>query len=384
MASSRRPLSLSPSRLGPTSRRRLRWFAPLGLAGAVAAAALLPGTATAEDSPVLPARTAAQLLADLQSADVSALSGTVVETARLGLPALPQTSGGGGDTDPLALVSGSHTLRVWYDGATRQRVALTGQLAEYDAVHNGRDAWTYSSDKNEVTHLRLPAVDGHAGPAGLPGSGSGTAGDSRSYATPQAAADAVLAAVDTTTAVTVDRTAKVAGRSAYQLVLAPRDTSALVGSVRVALDAVTKIPLRVQVWSTTDPRTPAIEVGFTDVTFSRPDASVFAFTPPAGATVKQQTVPSYDGSRSRPESAAVRPDGAQPRVLGTGWTSVVEVTGVDASALTGQSGALVNQLTTRVPEGRAVTTALVSVLLTDDGRVLAGAVPVDRLRELSR
>ncbi len=41
--------------------------------------------------------------------------------------------------------------------------------------------------------------------------------------------------------------------------------------------------------------------------------------------------------------------------------------------------ALLDSLTTPVEGGRALQTALVSVLLTDDGRVLAGAVPVDVL-----
>jgi hypothetical protein len=37
-----------------------------------------------------------------------------------------------------------------------------------------------------------------------------------------------------------------------------------------------------------------------------------------------------------------------------------------------------------VEGGRVVTSALVTVLLLDDGRVLAGAVPADRLVELAR
>jgi hypothetical protein len=42
------------------------------------------------------------------------------------------------------------------------------------------------------------------------------------------------------------------------------------------------------------------------------------------------------------------------------------------------------RLTTAVPGGLVLHTALVNVLLTDDGRVLAGAVPVSRLESAAR
>jgi len=41
---------------------------------------------------------------------------------------------------------------------------------------------------------------------------------------------------------------------------------------------------------------------------------------------------------------------------------------------------LLGELTTAVTGGRVISTALVSVLLTDDGRVFAGAVPSERLQ----
>jgi len=256
-------------------------------------------------------------------------------------------------------------------------------------VHSGQDVWTYTSAGNAVTHLRLPREQ--AG-AARPLTGTGAVGDPRAFTTPRAAAEAALAAVDPTTAVAVDRTARVAGRAAYQLVLTPRDPASLVASVRVALDAATSTPLRVQVWGTGDRSTPAFEVGFTDVSFTRPAASVFAFRSPPGAAVKEQQVPAAGGPEQAPTGAAS--PGTGTSVLGTGWTSVVRVAGVDATALRGgkateaagaaDTTALLDALTTRVPQGRALQTALLSVLLTDDGRLLAGAVPVSRLQELAR
>lgn len=356
-----------------TSRtRRLRWAFPLAIGGAVAGVALLPRAATADEHPSLPARTAAQLLVDLQGSDVHALSGTVVETARLGLPDLP-TGSTGGAASPLGLLAGSHSVRVWADGPQRQRVALLGQLSEYDAVHSGTDLWTYTSAGDKVTHTTLPS-DGAQRPA--------AAGDPAAYATPQAAADALLKAVDPTTLVEVDRTARVAGRPAYQLVLKPRDTSSLVGSVRIAMDAVTHAPLRVQAFSASDAATPAIQVGFTDVSFSTPAASVFRFTAPPGSTVTESKLPTAadaKGWHARPAG------GTQPTVLGKGWTSVAELSAPAATGgAKGSSTQLLDQLTTRVPGGRVLTTKLVSALLTDDGRVLVGAVTPQVLQDLAK
>ena len=64
---------------------------------------------------------------------------------------------------------------------------------------------------------------------------------------------------------------------------------------------------------------------------------------------------------------------------------MVELPGLDAAALqeTG-SGGLLSSLTTRVPEGRLLTTSLLSALITDDGRLLVGSVPGEALRESAR
>ena len=89
---------------------------PAGPCPLVAAAALvgvgpLVHAVTADAHGSLPPRTAAQLLADVSQAKVQALSGTVVETADLGLPALPALGGrGGNEASFSSMLSGSHTI----------------------------------------------------------------------------------------------------------------------------------------------------------------------------------------------------------------------------------------------------------------------------------
>ena len=84
----------------PTHLRLLRWGAPVVAAAAVAAVA--SGVFAAAANPSLPAKTAGQLLVDLQGASVDGLSGTVVQDSDLGLPQLPQVGGGNSSCDLVA------------------------------------------------------------------------------------------------------------------------------------------------------------------------------------------------------------------------------------------------------------------------------------------
>src|SRR4051794_5815663 len=139
------------------SDRRWRWAVPGLAAAAIAAGAFATTNASASEHPRLPARTAGQLLAAVQGTHVTALSGTVVQTSRLGLPELPGAAQGGDATlSPQSFAAGSRTLRVWIAGPERQRIALLGQLSESDVVHNGRDVWTYTSATRAVTHTPFP------------------------------------------------------------------------------------------------------------------------------------------------------------------------------------------------------------------------------------
>lgn len=358
-----------------TLRRRASWALPVVTVAALAAAALLPSAASASDHPVLPTKTAAQLLAAVQTSATTTLSGTVVQTARLGLPSLPGGQGSAALTWQT-LVAGTHTARVWFDGADKQRLALLGQLSESDVVHNGRDLWTYASDTQKVGHVRLPATTAQGG------SDQGRSKDLTTY-TPQGAASEALKAISPSTLVQVDRTARVAGQPAYTLVLTPRDTRSTVRKVLIAIDAARDVPLRVQVFGKA--AAPAFETAFSDISYRQPAASVFAFTPPKGAQVTTRLL----DSGTHPNKTHSPQHGAQalPTVVGTGWTSVIVFPAAKGGSsplagLTGASSAhgdstasLLSRLTTTLPNGdRILRSALINALLTKDGRVLVGAV----------
>jgi outer membrane lipoprotein-sorting protein len=364
------------------------------------------GTLAANAEPSLPERSAAQLLVDLQTARLEGLSGTVVQRADLGLPELPAIAGMAG-TGLTSLVSGSNTVRVWYNGPEQARLALLSTLGETDVIRNGRDVWIWSSRGNSAQHYRLPAD--HAdhptptlSPSGLPVPG-----------TPQEAAEMALAAIEPTTEVTTGRNAQVAGRDAYELVLAPRDKNSLIGQLRLGIDATEHLPLRVEVFPKGSDE-PAFEVKFTQISFDRPDAERFRFNPPPGVKVSEESADDAAKEAEKAAKEATKEAEKEARehakqlsdddstLIGEGWTSVfVARTGDDdllgSLGKSGESGAggedaaaglaLVDQMTKKVSgpwgNGRLLSSKLFTVLFTTDGRVLAGAVSPERLYEVA-
>jgi outer membrane lipoprotein-sorting protein len=362
-----------------TSRPVLRWAVPAAAAVAVVGAGVAAKTLAVAAEPVLPPRTAAQLLVDLQTARLDGLSGTVVEHADLGLPSIPLLTGDQ-SAKLTSLVSGKHTLRVWYSGPDKARVSLLGTQGQSDVIHNGTDTWIWDSQAKEAQHFTGKADDQEhpgiiASPSDLPKS-------------PQEAADLALKAIDPTTQVTTGNTAKIAGRNAYELVLRPRDTSALVGEVRLAIDAQEKLPLRVQILARGQAN-PAFEVGFTSVSFARPDDAEFAFNPPAGTKVTDSD-PAKLGQEQRDKAQQLKDDKAdKPKtvVIGTGWTSVLVIRNSDAaSGANADDSKKVQDAIGQLQAGnggRTFNSKLVSVLFTDDGRVLIGSVTPDKLAQVA-
>jgi outer membrane lipoprotein-sorting protein len=367
------------------SRPALRWLVPSAAAVVVIGGGAAAGTIAASADPSLPPRSAAQLLVDVQNAKVAGLSGTVVETADLGLPALSGLTGGTGGTDITKLISGSNTARVWYAGQDKARVALLGALGETDVIRNGTDVWMWQSRDNSATHMTIKADAAGKKPAAALPSGVPS--------TPQEAADAALAAIDPTTAVSTTGAASVAGRDAYELVLAPKDTASLIGQVRLAIDAKQHIPLRVEVYAK-GANSPAVRVAFQQISFTVPDAQQFAFNPPAGAKVTTEKPsdvakgPAKAGGATDPATTT-----ADRKVVGTGWTSVLvaklpkdnAAAGSDTKGSTAaQAQGLINSLpkvSGTWGSGHLLSGSLFSALITDDGRVLVGAVAPEKLYE---
>ncbi|AEN11740.1 MULTISPECIES: sigma-E factor regulatory protein RseB domain-containing protein [unclassified Streptomyces] len=378
-------------------RKAARYVVPVAVAGVAAATiGLVPALADSGD-PELPRITAQELVEKIAASDEQQLSGTLKISTDLGIPSFggltdSLLAGGsqGGDRPSAApadrlteLTSGTHTLRLAADGPDRQRLSLLDKGSEYSIVHNGDDVWAYDSESDAVFHQRAEggAQDGPAH-KDVPG-------------TPKEMAEKALDAAGDTTSVTVDGTARVAGRDAYQLLIKPKQSGSTVGSVRVAVDAENGVPLKFTLAPSGGGKA-VVDAGFTQVDFAKPDASSFSFTPPKGAVVTEADelaagADDQSGGAFHQDLAGLGDLGSAD-VIGEGWTSVAVIdagsgaeglSGKDAAGLPAEAqgllGALGDKVTGDFGTGTVFKTRLVNALLTDDGKVYVGAVTKDAL-----
>jgi hypothetical protein len=353
------------------------------VAGAIALGAWIPTVTASASTPHLANLSAAQVLAKASHPTVKAFSGTVELTANLGLPDLGSVTGGDNQStksatgfDPTTLLSGVHDFDVWDNGASQQRIQLPASLAETDFVHNGKDAYLYSSNNQTVTHLVPgPQAASKPGPSDVTKSGADTP-NGQVPMTPEQVAQRFLDRIGPSTTVTVDSPAYVVGRSAYQLSVAPKAgtpgaAASTVSNVTLAVDSATGMVLSVSV--NAKGASPALKVAFTNKSGAQrfstavPAASVFAA--PVGKTTKTETInPGGLGGAQHTGTA----NGAKPAVTGAPWAQVVTIN----HANLGTSAKKLNALTTPVQgsSARLLSTSLVNALVFPDGKVVVGLV----------
>ncbi|GHF85863.1 hypothetical protein GCM10018790_74200 [Kitasatospora xanthocidica] len=395
------------------SRRRVlvRAGVPVAVAAVIAAGIGLVPALAADSPPDLPTLTAEQIVAKALGSQTQALSGTVTVSTDLGLPSqllgmaggLGGAGGGVGSggtgasgqsspADPqgklLGLLGGDRTLRVAVDGPEHQRVDMMENMAGYTMVRNGDQAWAWDSSTNSALHLigaaaQLPRKQADQHP-GAPLSELPT--------TPQEAARQVLTASAGTTSVTVAGTANVAGQKAYQLSVKPTQSGSTVAEVRIAVAADNGVPLAVAVKSTDG--TTVLDLRFTDVSFAKPAAKTFDFTAPKGAKVTEKKADQAAAEAAAEGKAAAGANGGDHEhlnVIGEGWTAVVATQlpggpvevpkdGKHAGRGSVNPQGLIKSLGKQVAGGTLISTKVVNVLLTDDGRVFAGAVTLPVLQ----
>jgi hypothetical protein len=327
---------MSPRRM---FRSKVGW---MSAAAVLTVAGVLAGTMLASAAgPNLPKRTPAQLLLALRNAKPPAsMTAVLSETANLGFPSLPNIAGLNNSVfSATSLISGTHTVDVWYADPQHVRIAFPVSFGETDLRINGDQAWLWNSHGQTATHYLLPTpaqrkaaraarlkmfqamharspiarciaslrpattrsraanrkvlrcLRAHMVHPGFRPRGSwGNILSETQPPTPQQAVDRFLAMVGKTTKVTVDGTTQVAGRSAYQLLIEPRTDQSLIDRIVIAVDGQTSLPLQLQVFAR-GVTNPAFQFGFTSLSFAKPAMSNFTFTPPAGAHVKTERLP---------------------------------------------------------------------------------------------
>ena len=283
----------------------------------------------ADPNPSLPPIAADQLLgsAIVALATPSSISGEVHTQLDLGLPALPSGLGGG-TTDSVTSMLGSQRFKIWH-APGGLRVAHLMDLSEQTLVANRTEAWLWDSNGMTAEHVLYAdlasdvaaARGGEPWFAGIaPGAADAHTADAmKTLADPTALAREALDGLAPYAGVAVDGTARVAGRPAYDLVLTPRSSLTLIGRVTLAIDAQTRVPLRVQVFAKGADQA-SVEAGFTSVSFDAIDPSTFTFTPPPGATVQTPDLPPRPADEPSEHHAA-----PTTRTFGSGFDSRVAI-----------------------------------------------------------
>lgn len=325
-----------------------------GCALGVGGLAWLAMPASAGEAPKLPSISAEDLVQSVLTTTTPALDGTVAVTNNLGLPI--QTLPGGASLN----LDSAH---VYSDGKGDSKVSLQQGAADTTMVRNGDTMWTYHSKDNTVVKVTAPA-----GKMGRP--------DQDGTGDPAALATALVGKIRESSTVTVEGTARVAGRAAYELVLTPKPSErTLLREIRVAVDAEKRVPLRLAVMSNGS-ADPALQIAFSDIEFTPQPASEFQFTPPQGAKVTEEQAPGHEV-----------PDASTHKIVGDGWDTVVTGTVPDSVRQQqprrhGQDADLRSMLqhygkpvSGAFGSGYVIGTTVATVLITDDGRFAAGAVP---------
>jgi hypothetical protein len=336
----------------------VRWLIPacVLVIGALAVTGVFRSNPAAK---VLPVLSPNALVAAVQATPPTSFSGTVVSDVSLGLPEVPAVITADESTSMASLLNGSHTLRVWYGGRRAQRIALLGATDETDLFRSGRQLWQWSSSNRVAVHTVLPKAVRRA-VVPVPDASD------PSTMTPTGIAEGALQTAAHSTKVSINGDLQVADRAAYELVLRPRTPATRVGSIHIAIDGVTKVPLGVQVYPRGSSE-PVVDVSFTSIRFGSQSASNFSFAPPPGATVH------HTGDAFAANRPAVHRFAEHARVLGSGWASVLRYSG-NVSAVRRLARSLhATRARGSWGRGRLVQTPLVCALVVH-GRAYVGAV----------
>jgi outer membrane lipoprotein-sorting protein len=394
----------------------LKKFLPAGVVATLitAGAITIPLQASAV---TLPEVTADELVA-MMNPDVTGFSGTVEKTTDLGLPALEMSSmmspemvdemaekmpEGFEDfiphiieknlfTEAIAFVAGTDTIRV-FASDEGFRAQILDPMGQRDIIVTEGEFWAYDSRTQIVT---TRSTDYRVDKADVDGALAELSVD---VTDPRAVAERLLQEAGPDTIIRVGDDHRVAGRTAYRLIIEPSSSVSLVSTIQISIDSENGMPLGVRVFSV-EQDSPAAEIAFTQVSFDVPDATLFSFTPPPGATVEalefpvsiEQTIADIeagvfddDAAKARAEALADEfAPGSTVSQLGERWETVVSINQLpEELPMDMLEMELFQDLLIQVNGGQVFSTPLVNVLMTDDGRVFAGAVTIEHLLALA-
>ncbi len=181
-------------------------------------------------------------------------------------------------SDPI--LSGA-TGRLWLSTTTHQlRLELQGQNGDAQVLVKNGTFSIYDPMSNTVYKGTLPSGSAQGGKSGtdtIP-----------SVAQIQSQLTQLMRNVD----IAGPLPRNVAGQPAYKVVLTPKHSGGLLGSVQLAWDATHGIPLGIAIYSTSS-SSPVLELKATQISYGAVSAGVFKVGAPAGAKVVKISSPAH-------------------------------------------------------------------------------------------
>ncbi|TAN24795.1 MAG: hypothetical protein EPN30_06215 [Actinomycetota bacterium] len=346
------------------ARSKVLYAAPLAIASSALAVSLIaPQIARASTSNLAPV-SPTQLVSWIKSTSPIPLSGTVTGTTSFPVPSASLLN----SSNPESGLSGSSTesYNVWANGSGSFRSQQVSAGAEKDLYVTPGSAWLWNSANLTATNEQRQGSDSNGYSSGSKPGG----------ATPGATASEIVSKLSAYSALSVSGSTMVAGRPAFTLTLVPTASDSLIGSIQIAVDGQTHMPVQVQVFPKGS-NSPAASLGFVTLTFAPQPSSIFSFTPPSGAKV-------INGVQSSASNGNQPGSGSGTKVVGKGFDSVAIVTA--APKATSVLGGFVKSLPTiSTPAGSAhlYSTPIFEALILPNGTIVAGAVDTSRLIQVA-
>lgn len=372
-------------------------------------------------------KSAAEILAMINTDPKIALLGQIIKKADLGLPPMnlvpdisqsmvdsmrerlpaamvdfiPEASIEGELALILEFLAGTHKANIYMDGPRKVRLQVLDLLSERNFIRNGEELWFYDAAKSRAIRGEIDLVEEEAAQNQvIDWFNKNSAEFAFDITSPISVAQYFLDQAGPSTIFTVEEDLNIAGRDAYQISLLPKTPGSLVEKVNFAIDAENGLPLSVSV-KAVNQESLAFEIAFQSISFQRPDGKNFDFQPPAGTEVieapslkselpdelKALAQDKIAGAPSLPADFQAQVEAELEKAKEAGWAAVAQLRAelVPSDFIQElQENRLYEELTRKVTGGRIFSTALFNIYFADSGAIFAGAVTVEKLLEVAR
>jgi outer membrane lipoprotein-sorting protein len=316
----------------------------------------------------------------LTAAPVEGVSANVQLTNHLLEGANLAGGGASGELSQSPLLSGG-SGRLWIARDGRVRLELQAEKGDTEIFYDGHTVQMYDAASNTLYRYTPPA---HEAP-------KADTEDHHEAPTVAKIEEGISHLRDHAT-VSEATPSDVAGQPAYTVRVSPKEGGSLFGGGELSFDAVHGVPLRAAIYSSTS-NSPVIELAATEVSYGPVADSVFAFTPPAGATIHEVTFSHGAGAGGSQNTSSTDQSSADKPKLTTHGHGVTAIAVLESTSKAGSgtstSGPIegLPKVTINGASASELRTALGTVLSFERSGVryvVAGSVTPAAVEELAR